>query len=206
MSDSGTSRSGTGRLFEALLRGRRAQQSVGGIQGDGAIGDERTGTLEHQSAMLEQEASTLSAQRAFDAAADSAAGVSLSERVTLAAQVREHATEWFGADADSERALQALADADEQYAQTVVAAEPAWLEATLGPEVDDPYLSAERGALAGRIAHERFGREDLADIEIELLLPAHARLLREIEEYRELIGLVEPAPGQTLERQYGMSM
>lgn len=173
---------------------------------NGAISDERADVAEHQSAVLEQEASTLSAQRAFGAAADSALGVSPSERVALAAEVREHATEWFGADADSERAMQAVADADEQYSQTVVAAEPAWLEATLGPQVDDASLSAERGALAGRIAHERFGHEDLAEIELGLLLPAHARLLREIEDYRELVGLVEPASEQRLEPQYGMSM
>lgn len=132
--------------------------------------------------------------------------VSPSERVALAAEVREHATAWFGTDAGSERAMQALADADAQYAQTVVAADPKWLEATLGPDLDDPQLSAEREALAGRIAHERFGREDLAEIEAGLLLPGHSRLLREIDDYRQLVGLVERAPEQAHEPQYGMSM
>jgi hypothetical protein len=151
-------------------------------------------------------ASTLFAQRAFDAAADSAMHLSGGEKIELAAAVRERATEWFGAHADSEEARQALADADEQYAQTVVDADPKWFEETFGPDVDDPLLSAERNAIAERVAHVRFGREDLTELDPGLTLPVHGALLREVQAYQQMVGMVMPAPELGYGHQYGIGM
>lgn len=155
---------------------------------------------------LRPQARTLFAQRAFDAAADSAFHLGAAQKIELAADVRQHATEWFGANADSEQALEALAEADQQYAQTVVEAKPQWLEATLGVEPADEHLAGDRNLLAEQIAHVRFGREDLADVAPGLDTRDDGRLLRDIERYQRVIGMIVEGPQHALVADLGIGM
>jgi hypothetical protein len=73
---------------------------------------------------LRPQARMLSAQRKLDNAVASAPDVSAVQRIELAAQVREHATKWFGAETDCETAFEGLARADRQYTDTVLDASP----------------------------------------------------------------------------------
>ncbi|HEX3852853.1 MAG TPA: hypothetical protein VHW01_17940 [Polyangiaceae bacterium] len=64
----------------------------------------------------------------------------------------------------------------------------------------------DRDVLASRIAHVRFDREVLDDVQPGLTMPADAGLLAEITQYQEQVGMVMPAPEQELAHGYAIGI
>lgn len=197
-------------LAQVRQRLRQAVDTPGATLPRGGVESGRAVLAEvEREVKLRAKARALIDQREYETRVGSDAELSSESRIELAGNARQTGERWLGADPDSQQALDFLSAADRQYARAVVEAKPAWLENTLGVDPlsldeSNSFLSAQRDTLAERIAHARFGRENLDDVAPRLDAVADMRLLKGIHEYQQAVGMIASPLGASHE--HGIAM